>query len=110
MIQSRKVKRRMSRKNISSKKTKKSFKKLRKTKTQKRNKHIRRRHKHSYNNQKGGGILPSSVSQLGYSIMGTGQSIVDGWNGKSSSFSYVNPSPESQMPVNGIYQANHNII
>jgi hypothetical protein len=110
-----------SRKNVSLKKTKRSFKKLRKTKTQKRNRHTRTKHmrtkhmrkRHSryrHHNQKGGGILPSSVSQLGYSVMGTGQSIVDGWNGKTSSFSYVNPSPENQIPVNGIYKANHNII
>jgi len=115
-----------SRKNVSLKKTKRSFKKLRKTKTQKRNrhtrtkhmrtkhmrtKHIRKRHsRYRHHNQKGGGILPSSVSQLGYSVMGTGQSIVDGWNGKTSSFSYVNPSPENQIPVNVIYKANHNII
>ena len=105
-----------SRKNVSLKKTKRSFKKLRKTKTQKRTKHMRTKHmrkRHSryrHHNQKGGGILPSSVSQLGYSVMGTGQSIVDGWNGKTSSFSYVNPSPENQIPVNGIYKANHNII
>jgi hypothetical protein len=115
-----------SRKNVSLKKTKRSFKKLRKTKTQKRNrdtrnrhtrirhsraKHMRKRHSRSrHHNQKGGGILPSSISQLGYSVMGTGQSIVDGWNGKTSSFSYVNPSPENQIPVNGIYKANHNII
>ena len=110
-----------SRKNVSLKKTKRSFKKLRKTKTQKRNRHTRTKHmrtkhmrkRHSryrHHNQKGGGILPSSVSQLGYSVMGTGQSIVDGWNGKTSSFSYVNPSPENQNPVNGIYKANHNII
>ena len=57
--------------------------------------------------QKGAGILPSSVSQLGYSVLGSGQSILDGWNGRSSSFSYVNPSPENQMPINGVYQANH---
>jgi hypothetical protein len=116
-----------SRKNVSLKKTKKSFKKLRKTNTQKRNRHTRIRHtrirhsrakhmrkRHSryrHHNQKGGGILPSSVSQLGYSVMGAGQSIVDGWNGESSSFSYVNPSPEIQNPVKGgIYKANHNII
>ena len=106
-----------SRKNVSLKKTKRSFKKLRKTKTQKRTKHMRTKHmrkRHSryrHHNQKGGGILPSSVSQLGYSVMGTGQSIVDGWNGKTSSFSYVNPSPEFQNPVKGgIYKANHNII
>jgi hypothetical protein len=105
-----------SRKNVSLKKTKRSFKKIRKTKTQKRTKHMRTKHmrkRHSryrHHNQKGGGILPSSVSQLGYSVMGTGQSIVDGWNGKTSSFSYVNPSPENQIPVNGIYKANHNII
>jgi hypothetical protein len=80
------------------------MKKLRKT--QKR-KQIKRKIR-SHNRQKGGNILPSSVSQLGYSVMGTGQSIVDGWNGKTSSFSYVNPSPEVQKPMrDGIYQANH---
>lgn len=59
----------------------------------------------------GGGIIPSPVSQFGYSILGTGQSIVDGWNGKSSSFAYVNPSPETQKPVDGTYyKGNHGIV
>jgi len=60
--------------------------------------------------QKGAGILPSSVSQLGYSVLGSGQSILDGWNGRSSSFSYVNPSPENQIPIDGLYKANHMIV
>jgi hypothetical protein len=61
--------------------------------------------------KKGGGIIPSSVSQLGYSVMGSGQSIVDGWNGKPSSFAYVNPSPEHQIPANnGYYTGNHGVV
>jgi hypothetical protein len=59
---------------------------------------------------KGGNILPSSISNIGYSILGTGQSVIDGWNGKPSSYAYVNSSPESQSPINGIYQAHHNTI
>ena len=59
---------------------------------------------------KGGNILPSSISNIGYSILGTGQSVMDGWNGKPSSYAYVNSSPESQSPINGIYQAHHNTI
>jgi hypothetical protein len=104
-------KKRMSKKNYSkkdySKKIKRSSsKKLRKTKTQKR-KQMKMR---LYNSQRGGNILPSSISHLGYTVLGTGQSIVDGWNGKSSSFSYVNASPESQIPIDGVYKSNHNII
>jgi hypothetical protein len=61
--------------------------------------------------RRGGGIIPSGISQIGYSVMGAGQSMADGWNGKSSSFSYVNPSPEIQHPVNvGMYQSNHGIL
>lgn len=60
--------------------------------------------------KKGGNLIPNSIARIGYSITGNGQSFLDGWNGKSSSFSYVNPSPESQLPVNGIYQANHGVI
>ncbi len=59
---------------------------------------------------KGGSIFPSSISNIGYSILGTGQSVMDGWNGKPSSYAYVNSSPESQSPINGIYQAHHNTI
>ena len=61
--------------------------------------------------RRGGGIIPSSISQMGYSVMGAGQSMADGWNGKSSSFSSVNPSAENQQPVDGgLYQSNHGIL
>lgn len=79
-------------------------------------KHTRVRHTRVNNRRlrlykKGGGIIPSSVSQLGYSVMGSGQSIVDGWNGKPSSFAYVNPSPEHQLPANnGYYTGNHDVV
>ena len=60
---------------------------------------------------RGGGIIPSSISQMGYSVMGAGQSMADGWNGRSSSFSYVNPHAENQQPVDGgLYQTNHGIL
>ena len=99
-------KKRMSKKNYSKKIKRSSSKKLRKNKTQKR-KQMKMR---SYNSQRGGNLLPSSINHLGYTILGTGQSIVDGWNGKPSSFSYVNASPESQIPIDGIYKVNHNNI
>lgn len=61
--------------------------------------------------KKGGGILPSAISQIGYSITGTGQSIIDGWNGKPSSFAYVNSSPEVQRTIDdGYYKSHHNTI
>lgn len=59
---------------------------------------------------RGGGIIPSGITQMAYSVIGSGQSVVDGWNGKSSSFSSVNPSPEDQLPVDGIYQSNHGVL
>jgi hypothetical protein len=69
---------------------------------------------HSKRNRRrihGGGIIPSSITQIGYSVMGAGQSMADGWNGKSPSFSSVNPSAENQQPVDGgMYQANHGIL
>jgi hypothetical protein len=60
--------------------------------------------------KKGGNLIPNSIARIGYSITGNGQSFLDGWNGKSSSFSYVNPSPENQLPINGIYQAKHGVL
>jgi hypothetical protein len=61
--------------------------------------------------KKGGGIFPSAISQIGYSITGTGQSIIDGWNGKPSSFAYVNSSPEVQRTMDdGYYKSHHNTI
>jgi len=62
--------------------------------------------------RRGGGIIPSGITQIGYSILGAGQEVVDGWNGESSSFASVNPSPEVQMPVNGssYYRSNHGVL
>lgn len=104
----------------SSRKQRKSVKKHSSVKKQSVKKQIQRKSvkKHTRVNnrrlrlyKKGGGIIPSSVSQLGYSVMGTGQSIVDGWNGKPSSFAYVNPSPEHQIPANnGYYTGNHGVV
>lgn len=61
--------------------------------------------------RRGGGIIPSGISQLGYSVLGAGQSMADGWNGRSSSFSYVNPHASEQQPINGgLYKSNHGIL
>ena len=84
------------------------LRKNKKTRTQRRGQTQRR--KRSSRRFKGGSIFPSSISNIGYSILGTGQSVMDGWNGKPSSYAYVNSSPESQSPINGIYQAHHNTI
>ena len=93
------------------------LRKNKKTRTQKRKrsssqtqKRKRSSSKRKVRFQKGGLSLPSSISNIGYSVLGTGQSIVDGWNGKPSSYAYVNSSPESQSPINGLYQAHHNVI
>ena len=61
--------------------------------------------------RRGGGIIPSTISQMGYSVLGAGQSMADGWNGRSSSFSSVNTHASDQQPVNGgLYQSNHGIL
>jgi hypothetical protein len=90
------------------------LRKNKKTRTQRRGQTQRRargsRRQRKVRFYKGGNILPSSISNIGYSILGTGQSVIDGWNGKPSSYAYVNSSPESQSPINGIYQAHHNKI
>jgi hypothetical protein len=60
--------------------------------------------------RRGGGIIPSGITQIGYSIIGTGQEVLDGWNGEPSAYASVNPSPEVQMPVNGsYYKSTHGI-
>ena len=61
--------------------------------------------------RRGGGKIPSTISQMGYSVLGAGQSMADGWNGRSSSFSSVNPHASDQQPVDGgLYQSNHGIL
>lgn len=67
------------------------------------------RNNHLYNKKiRGGSINP--ISQLWYSMLGTGESIYNKWNGLPSSFSNVNPSPEVQKPIDTYYESNHNII
>ena len=95
-----------------------SRKKLRNNKTQKSRKSVQKSRKSvkkmknsmRIGMKKGGNLIPNSIARIGYSITGNGQSFLDGWNGKSSSFSYVNPSPENQLPINGIYQAKHGVL
>jgi hypothetical protein len=61
--------------------------------------------------RRGGGIIPSGITQIGYSIIGTGQEVVDGWNGEPSAYASVNPSPEVQRTVNGsYYKSTHGIL
>jgi hypothetical protein len=104
--------RKLSRKRLSIKSKKnKMVSIIKKMKTKKlRQKKRRVRFVNKQLERKGGGFLPSSISQIGYSVIGTGQSIMDGWNGKQSSYAYINPSPESQAPINGLYQSNHGKI
>ena len=61
--------------------------------------------------RRGGGLIPSGITHMGYSILGTGQQLIDDWNGESSSYARVNPSPEVQRTVDGsYYKSTHGVL
>jgi hypothetical protein len=97
-------------KNLANKSSKRKISKSLKKKSEKKSMRKSGKKRLNLSSIRGGGILPSSISNIGYSIIGSGESFLDGLNGKRIPYSQIASPEEQKLLNNGYYTSNHGVI